>query len=74
MTRKDPEQTKQYTKQNNKEYRQRPDVKQKDIEGKNTKNVCGCGVGYTNKRKARHNRSKTHIAWVACCVVPVPEE
>jgi hypothetical protein len=74
MTRIDPEQRKQYNKQYHKEYRQRRDVKQKDIEGKNTKNVCGYGVGYTNKMKARHNRSKTHIAWVACCVVPAPEE
>jgi hypothetical protein len=48
-----------------KEYKQRPDVKEKQKENmktyRNIKIECGCGGGYFMKHKGRHERTKIHI-------------
>jgi hypothetical protein len=59
MPHKDPEERREYAKQ----YKQRPDAKEKRNEQKNEKVVCGCGGHYTMKMMARHTKTNVHIKW-----------
>ena len=59
MPHKDLEKRKEYQK----EYKQRPDVKEKRNKQKNEKVVCECGGKYTMNMMARHKRTNLHFKW-----------
>ncbi len=58
MPHKDSEVTKQYMKQYRQEHKEEIQAQQ------NKKIECSCGGKYTQKHKARHNRTRIHQNWV----------
>ena len=54
----------------NKEYRERPEVRERNIERKkllrDIKCNCACGGKYSLPHKTKHENTNKHIRWVAC--------
>lgn len=60
MPHTDPIEKKEYQKQYDRQYRQKPEV----INRRNMKITCECGGHYTAKMRFRHEKTNKHTEWL----------